>query len=286
MSFVVKNPEVYVEYREGASERVGLDRRIRRAWLDRTAELVREQMGGGPSAGESDPAVLAASVRAALARHLEEEIAGSDARRKTVNVLTRIWVRVPPEHRALRDEALALWEALGAARPSPGLSPDLRLALHWGLCLLAYPFFRDLAATLGRLLRVHDRVTAGLVYRRVAERWGERSTLVYAVQRALSSLADWGVLEAGADGRGPYHGAPPLRTDHPDLSLWLLEAALRARSGGPDPWSAPVALHDLPSLPELFPFAVDLPPGAIHRSPRFFITRNGDGVELVSPAPR
>lgn len=275
---------MYVEYREGASERVGLDRRIRRVWLDRTVELVRERLEGEPSAERLDQADLAASVRAALADGLAGEIAGSDARRKTVNVLTRIWVRVPLEHRALRDEALGLWGALEATPSSPVPSPDLRMALHWGLCLLAYPFFRDLATVLGQLLRVYKRVTTGLVYRRIAERWGERSTLVYAVWRALSSLTDWGVLQAGDDGRGPYRATSPLRVEHPDLALWLLEAALRARSVGPDVWGAPVALYELSALPELFPFVVELPPGAIHRSPRFFIARSGDGVEMVFPS--
>jgi hypothetical protein len=182
--------------REDLNPSIGFDRRIRLAWLDRTAEIVGEALRATRPGESPDPAALAA-VRAALHRALAGEIQGTDARRKTVNILTRIWLRVPEAHRALRDEALSLWPRV----PDAG-----RLWLHWGLALLAYPFFRDVATTVGRLLRAQDRFTLAQVQRELVARWGERTTLDYAAPRAISSLADWGVLAPSEDGRGIYRG--------------------------------------------------------------------------------
>ncbi len=241
---------------------IGFDRRIRRAWLDRTAEIVGEALSG---AGLG-PAALT-FVRAALNRALEEEIRGGDARRKTINVLTRIWLRVPEAHRALRDEALVLWA---------GVPPDGRLWLHWGLALLAYPFFRDVAATVGRLTRSQERFTIALVARELAARWGERTTLDYAAPRAISSLADWGVLVAVEGEKGVYRRTPERAAPHPELPLWLLEAALRASPGDV------TSLYDLLHLPALFPFRLDVGLDRLYASPRFLIFRNGDGEEWVT----
>ena len=235
-------------------ERIGFDRKIHRAWMDLAAETVLR---------ERDPA----AVHAALDRALASEVGGAEARRKTVNVLTRIWLRVPEAHRPLRDEALSLWDDVARAD---------RLWLHWGLILLAYPFFRDVVTVVGRLLRLQERFTTGQVYRQIVARWGERTTLKYAVRRTVWSLVDWGVLHPIGEGKGPYEAASPLTTSHAELPLWLLEAALRSHP------SDALPLYDLLRLPSLFPFQIDIGLDRLHASARFLILREGDGRELVT----
>jgi hypothetical protein len=252
--------------REDLNPSIGFDRRIRLAWLDRTAEIVGEALRATRPGESPDPAALAA-VRAALHRALAGEIQGTDARRKTVNILTRIWLRVPEAHRALRDEALSLWPRV----PDAG-----RLWLHWGLALLAYPFFRDVATTVGRLLRAQDRFTLAQVQRELVARWGERTTLDYAAPRAISSLADWGVLAPSEDGRGIYRGTPARVSPHPELPVWLIEAALRSSPG------TTLSLYDLLHLPALFPFRLDIGLNQLYASPRFLILHNGDNEPLVA----
>ena len=120
---------------------IGFDRKLDLDWLDATVALCQESL---------DPGVVAGQLRQKLAY----EIAGDEARRKTIGVLLRIWVNVPAKVSRLRDEALQL-----AAR----VSPEERLWLHWGMSLLAYPFFRDVAAVVGQLGRLQgplDRVLA------------------------------------------------------------------------------------------------------------------------------
>ena len=65
------------------------------------------------------------------------------ARGKTMTVLLHVWTTVPDAAVPLRDDALALLR---------GRTGRDRLPLHWGMCLATYPFFRDVAATTGRLL--------------------------------------------------------------------------------------------------------------------------------------
>ena len=245
---------------------IGFDRRIRLTWLDQSAETAGEilrEIGVGKGA----PSAALPAFRAAMNRAMAEEIRGRDARRKTINVLTRIWLLVPESHRTLRDEALCLWSRV----PDAG-----RLWLHWGLTLLAYPFFRDVAATVGRLLRAQDRFTLAQVMREITARWGERTTLNYVVPRVIYSLVDWGVLEAMESERGIYQGTSARVSPHPELPIWLIEAVLRASPGEALP------VYPLLHLPALFPFRLETGLEELHASRRFLIVRNGDGEPLVT----
>jgi len=247
--------------REAQNLSVGFDRRIRLAWLDRTAEIVGEALHATRPGESPDPAALSA-VRAALHRALAGEIQGTDARHKTVNILTRIWLRVPKAHCAMRDEALSLWSQV----PDAG-----RLWLHWGMALLAYPFFRDVVTTVGRLLRSQDRFTLAQVQRELVARWGERTTLDYAARGVISSLVDWGVLTLG-DGRGIYQGTSTRISPHPELSVWLIEATLRSFS------DTTLYLYSLLYFPSLFPFQLDIRLSQLHTSSRLLIL-HGEGNE-------
>jgi hypothetical protein len=66
----------------------------------------------------------------------------------------RIWSGIPPERISLRDRAVALL---------PRISGQERIWLHWGMTALAYPFFRDTAEVVGRLLALQDDFTTAQV---------------------------------------------------------------------------------------------------------------------------
>lgn len=235
-------------------ERIGFDRKIRLSWLDLAAGVVRDTRD-------------VTAVNSALDRALATEVRGSEARRKSINVLTRIWLRVPEAHLALRDEALGLWADVTGSE---------RMWLHWGLALLAYPFFRDVAATVGRLIRLQEEFTPAQVHRAIVSRWGERATLKYAVPRVLYSLSDWRILAHLDPQEGRYAIARKCESDNPEVTLWLLEAALRAYPADALP------LYDLQRLPELFPFVLAVGSGEIHSSARFLIVQEAGNTELVA----
>ena len=182
-------------------------------------------------------------------------------------MLLRIWVNVPAKDGRLRDEALQLVAQV---------SPEERLWLHWGLSLLAYPFFRDVAATAGQLSRLQGVFGQAQVQRRMIESWGQRTTLQRAAQRLLRTFIDWHVLRE-TDVRGSYEVAPLRQTENRALALWLLDCALRAHG------AEQVSLRELGQLAYNFPF--DLTPfvSDLRRSDRFEITRQGLDLEMVAP---
>ncbi len=236
-----------------AIESIGFHQTIRWDWLEATAQLAQESL---------DTSFL----NRQLHNYLAPESKGAQTRRKRINVLTRIWARVSKGHDHLRDEALALWKAG---------SPEDHLWLHWGLALLAYPFFRDVAATVGRLSWLQEELAQAEVFRAIVARWGERATLEHGVRRILYSLNDWGVLVRLDQRRGRYKAANKRRAKTPEVALWILEAALRAHTAEALP------LHDLLRLPELFPFVLSAGSDEIHGSPRFLVLQEGGNREMV-----
>jgi len=207
-------------------ERIGFDRLIRLRWLDRVALLAAELR----DADKLHQVVLA---------QLAGELPGADARRKTANVLTRIWWRVPEEHVPLRDQALAQIAAC---------TPEERLLYHWGMCLLAYPLFRDVAATVGRLLRLQGVVRQAQVVSRISAGWGNRSTLETAVPRIVRSFVDWGVLVV-AEEKGAYRAGAQIVVAQHEAFSWLLTTLRTTRAGD-------LSAAELAHAPEAFVFYI------------------------------
>ena len=235
------------------NRRIGFDRKLQLDWMDRTIGLCQDEL---------EPRVVAERLDSMLA----DEIVGSEARRKTTTVLLRIWANVPKEQIALRNEALEM-----AGR----ISPEERLWLHWGMSLLAYPFFRDMAATVGQLGWLQGIFSQAQVQRRMIEEWGQRTTLERAVQRLVRTFVEWRVvLDAGA--RGSYCLAPAHQSDNRNLALWLMDCALRANE------AEQVPLRDMERLPYAFPFDITAFVGDMRRSERFEATRQGLDLEMVA----
>src|SRR6516162_9317243 len=151
---------------------VGIDRKIKRAWLDKVLDRL---------ATTNDEKEL----RAFLDRALKEELPGKESRAKSVGIVLRIWSSVPKERQVLRDRAVALL---------PKISGQERIWLHWGMTLLAYPFFRDAAEVVGRLLALQDDFTTAQVQARLVTSWGDRATSKEAAQKLITTLVDWEVL--------------------------------------------------------------------------------------------
>ena len=120
---------------------VGISQKIKRAWLDAVLDRLVQT---------TDEAEL----RTFLDKHLKEELPGTESRAKTSGIILRIWSGIPPERIALRDRAVALL---------PRISGQERIWLHWGMTALAYPFFRDTAEVVGRLLALQDDFTTAQV---------------------------------------------------------------------------------------------------------------------------
>ena len=233
---------------------IGIDRRIDIEWLDAIA--ARSAAG--------DPVD---AIRTAMWELLDGVVAGDgndSARRKTITVLMKAWAMPGSPSAPLRMKAAGLL---------PNATRTERLALHWAILIASYPLFMDVADSVGRISGFHDQFGSAQVTKRMIGLWGDRSTLIRATQRIISSMAQWGALRhiEGAHGYEPV-GPSPIR---PEYGLVLVHALLL------DSTSGSIQLKTIASLPALFPFSVGKMAQAIARDQAFEIHRQGFGDDVV-----
>ncbi len=236
---------------------VGFSQRIKLEWLDRTAELVL--MGNSPP-----------QIRAALQDFLSDKLSKKETRSgnrgTVVSILTRTWVNVPTQLEGLRDDGLALLRSL---------PPEHHLAIHWGMTMVAYPFFGEVAETVGRLARLQATVTAPQVQKRLKEQFGERATVERAARRILRTFIDWSVLQDTTD-KGVYKAEAHLAITDTRLVAWLVEAVLYSTKVN----SASVKTFS--QQPVLFPFKLDvLDFSMVEANQRLELFRQGLDQNLV-----
>ena len=231
---------------------VGISQKIKRAWLD----VMLDHFAHTTDERE---------IRAFLDQQLRFELPGTESRAKASGILLRIWISVERQHLGLRNRAVDF---------IPRVSAQERIWLHWGMTALAYPFFRDVAETVGRLLALQEDFTTTQVQARMLTAWGDRTTTREAVQKLITSLLDWGVLRSTKHGH--FFLAEKLMSGVPDLQLWLLEALLRASAADE------IEAHQLLRLPESFPFKFTATLGELRRSECFNIYRQGVDMDMVA----
>jgi hypothetical protein len=231
---------------------IGFDRIIKYDWIDRFAWRLRTEKNAG-------------ALRQYMQEILREECPHQEARRKNITVLQRIWVNVKEEYVKLRDEAVDLLEEV---------EPGQRTAIHWGMSLLAYPFFADVADNAGRLLALQGEFTMAQAKRRLVEKWGQRPTLERAYRRVIRSMVDWGVLLEG-DKPGNYAASGKISLELYKLRVWLLECCLKSLPAGC------LSYHEIHNIHVLFPFQFEIDLSELLASDRFDIERMGLNMDLV-----
>jgi len=211
---------------------IGFSQRIRLDWLERTARLLLEG-----NTRDQIQATLQDLLRGLLSVGGTAERGN---REKAITILLKIWVSVPQHLEALRNDGLEHLQRLSLSDHLP---------VHWGMTMAVYPFFRVVAETVGRLLRLQDSFAAAQAQRRVREQLGERETVARAARRVLRCFVDWGVIQETMK-KGVYQAAPVRPVKDKKLAAWLIEATLVASD------SDSKALKAIAQAPALFPFAV------------------------------
>lgn len=233
---------------------LGFDREIQLAWLDRAAEVAAR--------GASDTELRA---------NLDELLAGrfgpggyGGARGKTLTVLMRIWGQKRSADSTLRAHALRLLATLETTDVLP---------FHWGMALLAYPFFRDGVAMLGRLFRLQGEAHSSELARRLRETWGQRTTVVRATSRLLYSMENWQVVQR--EDKNLFSPAAPQAVEKPEVARWLMAAAMRSAG------RRMALLKELLSDPALFPFRLSVRAGHLRGDPFAGVRHMPDGEVAV-----
>ena len=237
--------------------KIGFDRTIRSEWLDAAAARVVR--------GESPD-----ETRKFLWDFLEDVEPGktnNSGRGKTLTVLTRIWVAVPPRAEPLKQEAL---KCLAAA------SGEQRVGIHWAMAAGTHPFFLDVATHVGKLIKLNGLANRTQIKRRMTEAWGDRSTLERTIQHVLRSLTQWGLLRAGHEHGSLIGPAQRIRLGE-DVSQLLVHSVLLGQDRGSQ-------FGQLIDHPALFPFALHLAARTLIRNPIFRVQRQGDQSDFVELA--
>jgi len=195
---------------------------------------------------------------------------GKVARRKTLDVLSRIWIRVPEQEVEFRDRGLDLFQRVRQYE---------RLWLHWGMILVAYPVFLDLVVITGRLLGLQGEVTPGQIRRGIVSEWGDRTTLTRSVNIMLQSMRDWGVLMQN-ENRKPHTQTRKIESENVDVNLWLVEAILRAED------TLTLPLTKLERHLALFPFKIKLSRSELLESKYFELSRQGLDRQIITLVSR
>ncbi len=187
---------------------------------------------------------------------------------KTVRVILRIWHPEDAPGVRARDEAASLIGEVVEAE---------RMALHWGLTVLAYPFFRHIASVVGRLGRLEPTFSAAKVHKRLVGEYGDTAMVERARRRVMQTLTDWGMIES-ADEKGVYRVAPQRTISDLRVQRWLTQITLQANG------AATRQIEGLTAPPEMFPWDFSSEISQIVRDERFETTLSGDGRRTVSLA--
>lgn len=238
---------------------IGIDRIVRREWLERVAQLA---LAGNP------PDTVKQSMVEFLATSFPTSsptVRGSLS--KTVTILMNVWLSGPRELAKFRESGLELLRIKSGGE---------RLAIHWAMVMATYPFWSAVSGQVGRLLRLQETITAEQVQRRICEQYGERESVFRRVRYVLRSFIAWDVLQE-TDTKGVYRRGVPVSIDDPQLIAWLIEASLHAKANGS------TRLAELLDNTSLFPFRLKrtASESLLMASPRLDCIRHNMDDELM-----
>ncbi|MBP2114084.1 hypothetical protein [Paenibacillus silagei] len=207
------------------------------------------------------------SSRDALYQLVDErlmaDIGGAKSRVNARTILFKIWLSVSDEHIELRDRALDMFQRA---------TTEEKLVFHWGMSLLAYPFFKDTAEQLGYLFHLQDEVTSEQIGRKMKGLYGERRRVEVSVNAVLSSLRSWGVLEMGK--RNTHTIAAKIDIISAETKKWLVQVLLIVTN------KVVIELNHIAGEPCVFPFKLSVLESELSGN-ELEITRQGVGRLMV-----
>lgn len=149
--------------------------------------------------------------------YLREDIAGTKSRKNAITMIMKIWSLVDEDMIQVRDRVLGILSTL---------TKEERLLLHWGMTLVAYPFFKDVAYELGKLFRLQDEVSSVIIGQRMKESYGDRRRVEVATSAVLMSMKAWKVILPTK--KLSYGLNTKLHIQNPDLQMFIVQILLKA----------------------------------------------------------
>lgn len=202
---------------------IAFNRRLSAAWLKEGLRLRAEGVDGG---------AWVENMRSLISL----EISGHDSIQKSLRYLRHALVE-PGELEPLRANAIQLFQT--------SRDPEKARVLSWGLASACYPFLQDVAATIGRMLRVQPEMKLEQLLRKLTESFGEKETVRRSGRYSLGLIQDLGFVHR-TQKAGCYAANPLTRVVDPDVASWFIKTWFFA-SGTNGPIDR-VALTNHPSL--------------------------------------
>ena len=197
---------------------------------------------------------------------IAEVLPGSESRRKTLDILKRLWLQPLPQCTDFVRRGVDLYRQFG---------DDLVIPLNWGCAMATYPFFGMTSEITGRLLAIQGGCSIKEVQRRMAEVYGDRDSVTSAVSRVLQSQESWGAIERVDKGKRLNRRAS-MTLSNDQTVAWLVEAVLRYTGKA-------VSVTTLQSMPVIYPFVLDQPLAyVVSISPHLELRSEGSSNQFVS----
>lgn len=147
--------------------------------------------------------------------YLRNDITGLKSRKNAATMLMKIWYLVDDDIVSVRDSALEML---------PTLTREERIIIHWGMTLVAYPFFKDVAQELGKLFRLQDVVPSVVLGKRLKEAYGDRRRVEVATSAVLTSIKSWGLI-LPSENRS-YELINPINITNPNIQAFIVQILL------------------------------------------------------------
>ena len=151
------------------AERIGLSKNVKLEWMN----LAADQHLLGKTQTEAMPVID---------ERIHESIKCQANVRTIRAILMNMW---------FKNQDCFLEKATNVTR---GISYNERLAVHWALLLVRYPFFYDLCSAIGNLFEFRDEITIEQIRNRVYDKWGARATLKPGLSQVIHMLKDLKIL--------------------------------------------------------------------------------------------
>ncbi len=177
------------------------DRALDPAWLDIALSLAKE--GDGSTGRELD-------------MRLRDRVEAVEGRKKTVRLLSRVWLKPSPPIKPMISWAIDRSPEVPDARP-----------LHVGGLLAAYPFFGDACRIVGRAIALSGRIRTQELRRGLRDLWGDREIVDVASRCGIRTLRGFGVL-TGVRGEDESAAGEEVPVQ-PFLTPWIAHALLLTR---------------------------------------------------------
>ena len=176
----------------------------------------------------------------------------------------KIWCTVEPDYAELQREALQVF---------PQASAQEKILLHWGMTLLAYPFFKCVIEEMGNLLKLQNEVSSRQLNRRIKLLYGDRRRVEVAFSAVLGSLKSWGVIEHKE--KTIYTLPGRINVQGSFYKNWILEVLLRVSEYNIMP------VDMLTSQAAFFPFEFEVNIAELHGT-RIKVDRQGLNQFMLS----